>query len=187
MCKTVWTFSAKILRFFFNFWIEISVIKITYLCWSFDGFFYSFAVGASTLLWWRPLFPFVVEVSLPFCGRDSFILLWWRPLYSLVVNNVDGSGFMPGFARNMAYFIFDIFCVIFWVLFCEDFQTKYYIMGWLHLVYTFHSYLKKNVMITMKNRIVLFLLWSLLSKSTKKVKWGYLAFYGTVEMSPFLK
>ena len=40
--------------------------------------------------------------------------------------------------------------------------------------------------ITVKKRIVLFMLWSLLFKGTKKVRRDYLAFfYGTVDMSPF--
>ena len=57
---------------------------------------------------------------------------------------------------------------------------------WLYLICTFHSNLKrKNMIITAKNRIVLFLLWSLLFKGTKKVRWDYLAFYGTVGMNPY--
>ena len=60
----------------------------------------------------RVIFPFVEQVFLSFCGGGLFILLWWRSIYSFVVNNVGGFGCMPGFARNIAHFIFHMFWVI---------------------------------------------------------------------------
>ena len=53
-------------------------------------------------------------------------------------------------------------------------------------VYFSFKFEKKYIIMIMKNRIMLFLLWSLLFKGTKKVYWDYLAFYNTLDMmSPF--
>ena len=46
--------------------------------------------------------------------------MWQKPLNPFLVNNAGDLGYFPGFSRNMAHFIFDVFWVILLMLFCED-------------------------------------------------------------------
>ena len=117
--KKVWNFSAKIYSFL-KFLIWNVLWKLHIYVWSFDVFFYPFAGTLLPfmvevflfLLWTRSFYPFVVVVYLSFCGGGLFILLWWWSLYPFVVNKVGGFGCIPGFDRNIAHFIFEMFWVV---------------------------------------------------------------------------